>query len=120
MKQDGCFARPCFAAIPDSPAVFCKERVSADDWDVPISLREDKLNVIVSGRSCHDVHQKQEPCEWQADSAKRASLNPDKKEGKERVEPTSARRNISKKTNTKSLKELFEEGEGELSAGELS
>ena len=42
------------------------------------------------------------------------------KEGKERVELMFTRRNISKKTKTKSLTKLFEEGEGELSAGELS
>ena len=47
-------------------------------------------------------------------------MKPDKKEGKERVELMFTRRNISKKTKMKSLKELFEEGEGELSAGELS
>ena len=47
-------------------------------------------------------------------------MKPDKKEGKERVELMFTRRNISKKTKMKSLKELFEEGEGELSAGESS
>ena len=47
-------------------------------------------------------------------------MKPDKKEGKERVELIFTRRNTSKKRKMKSLKEMFEEGEGELSAGELS
>ena len=60
-NQDGCLASPRLATILDALTVFCLEQASVDNRDVPVSLRLDKLNVIVSGRRCHDVHQNKNP-----------------------------------------------------------
>ena len=61
MKQDGCLARPRLATIPDALPVFCHEQVSVDNRNAHVSSCLYKLNVIVSGRRCHDIHQNKNP-----------------------------------------------------------
>ena len=119
-NQDGCLASPRLATILDALTVFCPERASVDNRDVPVSLRLDKLNVIVSGRCCHNVHKTTLEREGRLDAKRESSIGTQQLKEMERVLFMFTRRNISKKTKTKSLKELFGEDWGELSAGELS